>query len=57
VTRALDKSNLKLSRYKELLPTRGKNFFKNPVYNEPPLYDYRPAGHPSMPPQQFREQG
>jgi len=28
----------------------GKKFFKNPVYNEPLLYDKQPASHPSMPP-------
>jgi hypothetical protein len=35
----------------------GKNFFKNPVYNEPPLYDDQPASHPSMPPKKVQGEG
>jgi hypothetical protein len=33
-----------------------KNFFKNPVYNEPPPYDYMPV-RPAMPLQIDRKQG
>jgi len=34
-----------------------KNFFKNPVDNEPPPYDRLPAGHLSMPPKYWMKYG
>jgi hypothetical protein len=30
---------------------------KNPVENEPPLYDVQPASHPSMPLKKFQGEG
>jgi hypothetical protein len=41
-------STLKCLRLATVELSRGKNFFKNPVYNEPPPYEYmpvRPAHH------------